>query len=49
MSLDLALYFINFKFLSNKNEEVLFLASLIAQRAFIVEHSLSNVLDTLKR
>ncbi len=49
MSLDIALYFLNFKFLSNHNEEILFLASLITNRAFIVEHTLQDVLAILKK
>jgi len=49
MSLDMALYFINFKFLSNQCEEILFLSSLIVRRALIVEHKLSDVLEKIKK
>ncbi len=41
VNLNLALYFIPFKHLSNSNEELIFLANLIAQRAFICEYSVN--------
>lgn len=49
MSLDMALYFINFKFLSNQCEEIVFLSGLIVLRALIIEHKLGDVLEKIKK
>lgn len=44
VDLDIGLYFTPFKFLSNTNQELIFIASLIVQRALISNHSLDEIL-----
>jgi hypothetical protein len=49
INLNIILYFITFKYLSNQNEDLIYLSNLLIQRAFIGEHKNDQLISLLTK